>query len=174
MRTFREISMELAVNLESKSSEVIKDLSVKGILETVKTFYLNLDTFVRKPAYLSKKITDLILICENIATCCIGAIAVFYRKDISYAIISGDIADFYDINIDYGEEFIKNSPADNFLKIKNKYLQLERLMLQENPNPNYVEYTLRDLASFCIMVVIAMENTMEKNKKDIDGGKLLQ
>lgn len=168
MRTFREISRDMAYTLESGASELKRDIASKGIYEPVKSCYLSFDNFIRKPAYLSKKITDLISICEDLASCCICAMVAEVRKDVPYLTVAEEIADFFDENIDYGKSFIENYPGDNPPKVKNKFLQFERLMKKENPNPQFVEYTLRDLASFCIMIVIAMEGSLEKNQIEID------
>jgi hypothetical protein len=171
MRTFREISRDLAYTLESGASEMKRDIAGKGIYEPVKLCYLRFDSFIRKPAYLSKKITDLISISEDLAECCICAMVAEVRKDVPYLTVASELADFFDENIDYGKSFIENFPGDNPPKIKNKFLQFERLMKKENPNPQFVEYTLRDLASFCIMIVIAMEGSLERNQILIEKNK---
>jgi hypothetical protein len=165
-RSFREIAHNLADRLNTGESEMKSNVAVKGIFDPVKSYYLIFDAFVRKPAFLSKTSTELISICEDLACCCICADERFCRRYTKYVVLADEYADFFDKNKDYGkmfvEKFLENGLVFASTRIRDKFIQFERLMNKYEISQDFVSYTLRDLISFCIITIIAVEYSMEE------------
>lgn len=164
-RSFREIAHSLADRLNTGESDMKSNVAVKGIYDPVKSYYLNFDAFIRKPAFLPKTSAELITVCEDLACCCICAHEKFCSRYTKYIVIVDQYADFFDKNKDYGKMFIERylneSVAYAASRIREKFMQFEKLMHKYEISQNLVSYTLRDLVSFCIMTIMAIEHSKE-------------
>ncbi len=177
MISFREITVDMAETLELGAHEIKRELAEKGMYESLYSHYLDLDAFIRRPGFASKKVSELVSIFSILAICSICAMKSMVRKDASYKILADEIASFYDENEEYGEEFIKNYSESGALKyvqprVYDKLIQLQRLLKKENPNQQFIEFTLRDLASYCIMTLMALDKSRKIYPKTVDESKM--